>query len=124
MSLGIIFLLLLALGVIIGWHLFFPLLVGGIVAITAAAWGILVASVVIFCVAILLVFIFTGIGAFILGIFAFIWMVLAIIFFPILFPILFPLFILFLVVSYFLRRKKRMEKEKAQINQQNKPPLP
>lgn len=124
MSAGIVLLLLLSLGIIVGWHFFFPLLVGGVIAITAATWGILVASVVIFCTAILLVFIFAGAGAFILGIFAFVWLVLAVILFPIIFPIVFPLFVLLLIISYFVRRRKRLEKEKNQINQQNPPPLP
>lgn len=117
MNVGIVLLVLLGLAFIIGWHLLFPI-VGGIIAFTALAWGILLASIVIFCVAILLVFIFTGTGVFVLGVFAFVWMILAVIFFPIIFPVILPLFILFLLVSYFHRRKRRLEMEKAEAKNQ------
>lgn len=121
MSAGLILFLIVSLAIIIGWHLFFPI-VGGIIAFTAVAWGILVASVIIFCVAILLVFIFTGTGIFILGAIGLAWMLLAVFFFPLVFPIVFPLFVLFIVVSHFLRKRKYRELESRKNNGSNPPP--
>ena len=101
--------LLIILIVVVGWQFAFPIL-GGIVAISAVAWGLTVASIVIFCTAILLLFIFTGIGALFVGAPLFVWTVIAIILFPILFPIMLPLFILFLFVAL-LRRKSNPEQQ-------------
>lgn len=101
-NLAIAFIILL--GLLIGWYLLFPLL-GGAIVITTAIWGIVVGSVVAFCVGILLLFILTGAGIFILGGIIFAWTVLAIIFFPVMFPVLIPLFIIFLFVSYIRRRQ-------------------
>ncbi len=107
--------LMIVLVLVIGSHLFFPTLAaviaGGIIAFTAQAWAILVASVVIFCVAVMLLFILTGTGFLILGIGAFVWTLLAIILFPVIFPIIVPLFIIFLFLSYFFRRQKRKKLE-------------
>lgn len=99
--------LLLILAVIIGWHMFFPLLGAAVIAFTATAWGVLLASVIVLCVAIMLIFIFAGAGFFIIGIGAFVWVVLAIALFPIIFPIVAPLFIIFLFLSYWQRRRNR-----------------
>lgn len=96
--------IIILLALVIGWHLIFPIL-GGVIAITATAWLVIVASIVAFCIAILLLFILTGAGIFILAIFALIWIIVAVVLFPILFPILVPLFILFLFISYLRRRQ-------------------
>jgi hypothetical protein len=101
--------IIILLALVIGWHLAFPIF-GGIIAITATVWVLLVASVVVFSVAILLALMFTGGGIFILSLIAFIWIILAIIFFPILFPIIAPLFIILLFVSYF--RRKQLKKSR------------
>ncbi len=92
------------IALVIGWHLAFFLL-GGIIAVTAATWGIIVASVVGFCAAILAIFVVTGIGIFVLGSLAAVWTIIAIILFPILFPILAPLFIILLFIAYFRRKQ-------------------
>ncbi len=98
--------ILVLIALVIGWHFFFPF-VGGVIAFSIGAWGALMASVVALSIAIMLIFIFTGTGVFILTIGAFIWTMLAIVLFPIVFPILVPLFIIFIFVSYFARRNKR-----------------
>jgi hypothetical protein len=99
LTLFLIFVLLL------GWNFFFPLL-GGVILITAVVWSLAIASITVFCLALLLIFIFTGLGATVLGIILAIWTIIAILLFPVLFPILLPLFIVFLFVSYVLRKKR------------------
>jgi len=111
MSAFFTFLLVLALAVVLGWHFGLPLL-GGLIAITSGAWAILIASVIFLCVAIMLIFIFTGTGIFILSIFAFIWTAIAIALFPVLLPIIAPIFIIFMLISYMRRKRKR---EDAQL---------
>ena len=95
--------ILILLVLVVGWHLLFPLM-GGVIAITATAWLVIVGSIAAFCIGILLLFIFTGVGIFIMGLLALIGTVVAIVLFPILFPILLPLFVVFLFVSYIRRR--------------------
>ncbi len=63
------------------------------------AWGILVALIVIFCVAILLAFVFVGVGLIILGVFLLVGLIAAAILFPLFLPLLIPLFIIWLVVA-------------------------
>lgn len=98
--------LIVMLGLVIGWHILFPLLIGGAIIVTAGAWGFIIATILLFCFCTLLVFIVTGIGALILGLLFLIWAAIAIVLFPILFPIIIPLFIIFLFVSYFRRKEK------------------
>jgi len=62
-------------------------------------WGILVTFVVVFCVAILLTFVFVGVGLIILGVFLLVGLVVAAVLFPIVLPLLIPLFIIWLVVA-------------------------
>jgi hypothetical protein len=95
--------ILILLALVIGWHLLFPLM-GGVIAITATVWFVIVGSIVAFCIGILLLFVFTGVGIFLLGLLALIGTIAAIVLFPILFPILLPLFVVFLFVSYVRRR--------------------
>ncbi len=96
------------ISLVIAWHIGFFLL-GGAIAVTATIWSFIVASIVVFCIAILLAFILTGIGVFVLAILALIWTVLATLLFPILFPILVPLFIILLFVAYLRRREQRKQ---------------
>lgn len=114
-SLFVALLVIVVLAFVLGWHLFIPI-IGGIVAFTVTAWAWLVATVIALCVAIMLAFIFTGTGIFVLGILAFIWTVLAIIFFPVLFPIIAPIFLIFLFISYMRRRSREKEIRRKQEN--------
>lgn len=98
--------ILVIFGILLGWFFFFPML-GGIIALTAQAWAILITSVIVFCVAVMLVFVITSSGLLILGIGAFVWTLLAIALFPIIFPVLAPLFIILLFLAYIVRRQKR-----------------
>ena len=56
--------------------------------------GLVVALIALFCAAILLVFVFAGIGVIVLGCFVFVGMILAVLAFPFLLPLLIPLAIL------------------------------
>ena len=58
------------------------------------AGGLVVALIALFCAAILLVFVFAGIGVIVLGCFVFVGMILAVLAFPFLLPLLIPLAIL------------------------------
>ena len=58
------------------------------------AGGLVVALIALFCAAILLVFVFAGIGVIVLGCFVFVGMILAVLAFPFLLPLLIPLVIL------------------------------
>jgi hypothetical protein len=59
-------------------------------------WGLIVAAVTLFCVAILLAFVFAGVALLLLGVFALVGLILAAVGFPFLLPILIPLFLLWL----------------------------
>ena len=97
--------ILLILILVIGWHLILPLL-GLTIAFTATVWGIFVATVVILCIAIILFFILTGVGVFILGLIAFVWAIIAIGLFPFLFPIIAPIVIIMLLIAYMIGRRR------------------
>jgi len=58
------------------------------------AGGLVVALIALFCAAILLVFVFAGIGVIVLGFFLLVGMILAVLAFPFLLPLLIPLAIL------------------------------
>ena len=58
------------------------------------AGGLVVALIALFCAAILLVFVFAGIGVIVLGCFVFVGMILAVLAFPFLLPLLIPLAVL------------------------------
>ncbi len=104
----ILFTLLLMLILVFAWHLLLPIL-GISMAITASVWGVAIATIVLICIATLLFFIFTGIGIFILGVFVFVWTMLAIFLFPLLFPLLIPILLLMLVVGIVSRNKRGRE---------------
>lgn len=99
----ILFLMILILLAIVGWHFIFVLL-GGVLVIGAAGIFLAIASIMIFCVAMLVCLSFSGVvGLTIGGIFA-IWTIIAIILAPILFPIVFPLFVIFAALT--MRQRK------------------
>ncbi len=89
---------------VIGFYFFFPIL-GIALVISAGAWGLVIATIAAFTIAVLLFFIIPGILVFLISSFAFVWVILAIILFPILFPIIIPIFILLLFLAYFRNRK-------------------
>lgn len=93
---------------LLGWQLIFPVL-GIAIVVTAVAWGILLASILLLAMGTLLFYIFSGAGIFIIAILGFIWVVAVLIAFPFLFPILIPLLIILLFVAYI--RRKETEKE-------------
>ncbi len=103
--------LIILLALVIGWHIAFFLL-GGIIAITAVTWGVIVGSIVAFCAAVMAIFVFAGIGVFVLGSVAAVWSVIAIVLFPVLFPVLAPLFVLLLFLCYFRRRQLKKTQDK------------
>jgi len=109
---GIIIAIIFVFALVLSWHLIFPIM-GGVVAIGAAAWMMITLAIAAVCAAILLVFIFSGIGLLLFGIGVFIAIIIAITFFPVLFPVLLPLFILFLIIGY-IRNKhlKQIERHK------------
>lgn len=99
-------LLLLIVFAVVGWHFMFALL-GGVLIIGAAGIVIAIASIIMFCVAVLACLFFSGvIGLTVGGIFA-IWTLIAIILAPILFPIVFPLFIIFVALAIRQRKTNR-----------------
>ena len=66
--------------------------IGGLVGV----WGVMVAGVVLFCVAMLLVFVFVGVGLVVVGTLALVGLILAAVALPFLLPLLVPLFIVWL----------------------------
>ena len=97
---------LVVLILVVGWHLLFPFL-GASIALGAAAWGFVVATITVLCIAILLFFMLTGVGIFIVGSLVVAWTVLTIFLFPILFPLLVPLLVILLFIAFLSRRKRQ-----------------
>jgi len=62
-------------------------------------WSFILTLVILFCVAILLAFVFAGVGLIILGCLAFVGLILAAIASPFLLPLLIPLFIVWVFCS-------------------------
>jgi hypothetical protein len=69
------------------------------------SWGIIIAIVVLFCVAILLTFVLAGVGLVILGCLVLVGLILAAVSFPFLLPLLIPLFIVWAFVAGVRRGK-------------------
>jgi hypothetical protein len=67
--------------------------------LAAEGWGLLVAAVALFCVAILLAFVFAGVGLFILGVLVLAGLLAAWLAFPFLLPLLIPLFLVWIFVA-------------------------
>lgn len=74
--------------------------------LAAEGWGVLVGVVALFCVAILLAFVFAGIGLVVLGILVLAGLVAAWVAFPFLLPLLIPLLIVWLFVALWRGRKE------------------
>jgi len=68
-------------------------------------WGLILAVIILFCVAILLAFVLAGVGLIVLGCLALVALIVAVIAFPFLLPILIPLFIVWLFCSIARRGK-------------------
>ena len=74
--------------------------------LAAEGWGVLVGVVTLFCVAILLAFVFAGIGLVVLGILVLAGLVATWFAFPFLLPLLIPLLIVWLFVALWRGRKE------------------
>lgn len=107
----IILVILLILLIAIGGHYLLPLLGVAVIA-SSALWGVTLATVIFFCVGILLFFVFTGVGALIIiSVISFILTITALVLFPILLPLLVPLLIVLLVVGVLRRRNQNAEQK-------------
>lgn len=100
-----LFTLFIILALVIGWHLIFPIM-GGVIAITATIWFALLASIVVFCIAVMMLFALTGFGIVAICVFFAVWTGVAVVLFPVIFPILLPLFIIFLFVAIYRKVKR------------------
>ena len=77
----------------------------GPMELVAKGWALLVAVVVLFCAAILLIFVFAGIGVILLGALVFATLVGVAAVFPFLLPLLIPLFLVWLFIAAVRGRK-------------------
>ena len=68
-------------------------------------WKLILAAIILFCVAILLAFVFAGVGLIVLGSLTLVALILAAIAIPFLLPILIPLFIIWVFCSIAFRTK-------------------
>ena len=68
-------------------------------------WGIILTAVILFCVAILLAFVFAGVGLVILGCLALVGIILVAVALPFLLPLIIPLFIIWVFCAIFRRSK-------------------
>lgn len=102
-----LFLIFLILCVVFGWHFIFAFL-GGVLVISAIGIFMAIASIVFFCIAVLLLLTFPGLaGLFVGGIFV-IWTLIAIFLVPILFPIVLPLLIIFAFLAVHQKKNNRL----------------
>jgi hypothetical protein len=79
--------------------------IAGPFAPAIGAWKLLLATVILFSVAILLVFVFAGVGLIILGVFALVGFILAAVALPFLLPLLIPLLIIWAFCALLCRHK-------------------
>lgn len=70
----------------------------------AGGWGLIIATVAFFCMAILMAFILAGVGLIVLGVFALAGFIVLGTLFPFLLPLLIPLFIVWAICSGSRRR--------------------
>jgi len=68
-------------------------------------WGIILTAVILFCVAILLAFVFAGVGLVIVGCLALVGIILVAVSLPFLLPLIIPLFIVLIFCAIFRRGK-------------------
>lgn len=101
LSLAVILILLS----VVGFYLLLPFL-GIAIIMSTGAWGIVVATIALFSIAVLLFFILPGLLIALITLFALGWAILSILLFPFLFPLITPVFILLLFIAYFLGRGK------------------
>ena len=78
----------------------------GPVAVLVGGWGLVVSTVVLFCVAILLAFILAGVGLVVLGVLALVGLILVGVAFPFLLPLLIPLAIVWAFCAGARRKTK------------------
>jgi uncharacterized membrane protein YphA (DoxX/SURF4 family) len=78
------------------------------------SWGIIIATVVLFCVAILVTFVLAGVGLVILGCLVLVGLILAAVAFPFLLPLLIPLFIVWAFAAG-VRRGKSISMYKSKL---------
>ena len=83
----------------------------GPMKLAAEGWGLLVAVVALFCAAILLAFVFAGIGLIVLGVLVLVGLVLAWLAFPFLLPLLIPLALVWLFVAAVRGRKNEARRD-------------
>lgn len=93
---------------VVGFYLLLPFL-GIAIIMSTGAWGIVVATIALFSIAVLLFFIIPGLLIILISLFAFGWAILSILLFPFLFPLVTPVFILLLFIAYFIGRGKRRQ---------------
>jgi hypothetical protein len=114
MTKGIAIALVIVLLALIGWVAFHTSEVSIVVngetlrgpaKLAAEGWGLLVAAVALFCAAILLSFVFAGIGLVVLGVLVLGGLVAAWLAFPFLLPLLIPLLIVWLFVAVLRGRR-------------------
>jgi hypothetical protein len=74
--------------------------------LAAEGWGVLVAIVAFFCVAILLAFVFAGVGLMVLGALVLAGLLATWLAFPFLLPLLIPLFVVWIFVAAVRRSTK------------------
>ena len=95
--------LILMILFVLTWHWLIPFTVAT-VALSVVSVGLVISiAVALMCVATLLFFIFSGIGALILGAFALVGVIVGVILFPFLLPILIPLAIVMGCIAVFRR---------------------
>jgi hypothetical protein len=78
----------------------------GPVETAVGSWGLLIGSIVLCCVAILLAFVFAGVGLFVIGFLLLTGLIYTFIMFPVLWPLLLPLFIVWVFVALTRHDKK------------------
>lgn len=105
---ALIIALVVMIVLILGWNLIFPIL-GIAVAVTAAAWGVLLATIIFLAIGALLFYFLSGMGIFIICGLGFAWVVAALVFFPFFFPIFIPLIILLFFIGYVRRKEDSKE---------------
>ena len=111
--------LCLFLVVLLGWSLIWPGAfgtltingegIGGPFGLAIGLGRMILTVVILFCVAILLAFVFAGVGLVILGVLAFVGVIVISVSLPLLLPLMIPLFIVWLFCAM-LRKGKGTEK--------------
>jgi hypothetical protein len=106
----IAFVILVIAGVLVGYY-FFPAVLVGTIAVTSVLGAILFATLIAFCIGLFLVFLFSGVGIFVVGLALLVWFIIAIALFPVLFPLLLPLLLAFCVISFLRRRQIKKQND-------------